>query len=216
MLNQYVLQVQRLLHDLNAQFWSTTELTDYVNEARYRVAQDTKCLRQLVTGLTLTAQTDSYSPQALISTVYPTLGPQLVDVMGITLYWGTQRIKLLYIPFTRFDAWYRQFQNYYMRPTAFTRMGANLVWFGPNPDQAYVTDWDVAVIPNALVTDSTPEQIPVPFQEPVQYYAAYKAKWKEQAQGEAQLFLQQYTATLKWCARGFMTRIIPNPYRIGS
>lgn len=210
-LNFYITQVQRLLHDLNAQYWPVPELVDYVNEARYRVAQDTKCLRQLVTGISLTAQQDSYTPQTLLGAV----GPQLVDVMGVTLYWGTQRIKLLYMPFTRFDAYYRQFQTYFMRPVAFTRMGATLIWFGPNPDQAYVTDWDVAVIPNPLVTDATAEQIPVPFQEPVQYYAAYKAKWKEQAQGEAAIFLQQYTATLKWCARGFMTRVIPNPYRVG-
>lgn len=216
MLNTYVTQVQRLLHDLNAQYWPVPEIVDYVNEARGRIAQDTKCLRTLVTGVTLTAQTDSYNPQALLSTVIPTIGAQLVDVMGVTLYWGTQRIKLLYLPFTRFDAFYRRYQTYYMRPTAFTRMGATLIWFGPNPDQNYVTDWDVAVIPNALVTDATVEQIPVPFQEPIKYYAASLAKWKEQAQGEAQLFEQQYAAILKRCAVSFMQRVVPNPYRIGA
>jgi hypothetical protein len=211
-LTQYTTQVQRLLHDLTFQYWSQPELSDYINEARNRVAQDTKCLRQLVAGLTLTAQTEFYVPQTFIPAP---LGAQLVDVMGITIYWGTQRIKLGYLSYTRFDAWYRQYQNYYQRPQCYTRMGANTVWLGPNPDQNYVTDWDIAVIPNALVSDSTPEQIPVPFQEPVQYYAAYKAKWKEQAQGEAQIFLTQYNQMLRWCARGFMTRIEPNPYRIG-
>jgi hypothetical protein len=212
-LSAYTAQVQNLLSDSTFAYWSQPQLTSYINEARNRVAQDTKCLRQLATGINLTAQTEVYTPQTLLGS---TIGPSLVDVMGITLYWGTQRIKLLYMPFTKFDAWYRRYQTYYMRPSAFTRMGANQVWFGPNPDQAYVTDWDVAIIPQPLVTDATVEQIPVPFQEPVQYYAAFKAKWKEQAQGEAQIFLQQYTATLKWCARGFMTRVIPNPYRIGA
>jgi hypothetical protein len=209
----YTSQVQNLLSDSTFAYWSQPQLTSYINEARNRVAQDTKCLRQLVTGISLTAQTEVYTPQTLLGA---TIGPSLVDVMGITLYWGTQRIKLLYMPFTKFDAWYRRYQTYYMRPSAFTRQGANQIWFGPNPDQAYVTDWDVAIIPQPLVTDATVEQIPVPFQEPVQYYAAFKAKWKEQAQGEAQIFLQQYTATLRWCARGFMTRVIPNPYRVGA
>jgi hypothetical protein len=215
-LNAYLTQVQRLLHDLTYQYWSQSELGDYINEARNRVAQDTKCLRQLATnaalGLTLTAQVESYTPQTFLPSP---LGSQLVAVMGITIYWGTERIKLRYLPFTRFDAMTRSYQSYYQRPVFFSRMGANIIWIGPNPDQNYPCDWDIAVIPNALVTDATVEQIPVPFQEPVQYYAAYKAKWKEQAQGEAQLFLQQYNATLTRCARGFMQFIQPDPYRIG-
>jgi hypothetical protein len=215
-LASYLTQLQRLLHDPNNQYWSQSELTDYINEARYRVAQDTKCLRQLATnaalGLTLTAQTEYYTPQTFLPAP---LGAQLVAVMGITIYWGTERIKLRYVPFTRFDAIYRSYQVYYQRPVAFTRMGATLIWIGPNPDQNYPCDWDIAVIPNALATDATVEQIPVPFQEPIQYYAAYKAKWKEQAQGEAQLFLQQYNAVLRWCARGFMQFVQPDPYRIG-
>jgi hypothetical protein len=215
-LASYLTQIERLLHDPTNQYWSISELTDYCNEARNRVAQDTKCLRQLATnalyGLTLTAQTESYTPQTFLPAP---LGGQLVAVMGITIYWGTERIKLRYLPFTRFDALYRSYQLYYQRPVAFTRMGTNIIWVGPNPDQNYATDWDIAVIPNALATDATVEQIPVPFQEPVQYYAAYKAKWKEQAQGEAQLFLQQYNATLARCARGYMQFVQPDPYRIG-
>ena len=208
-LTTYTTQVQRLLHDPNGQYWPTPELTDYINEARNRVAQDTKCLRVLATSILLTTNVDFYVPQTVLG-VY---GPVVVDVMGITVYWGTERVKLRYMPYTKFDAWYRRYQSYYGRPEAFSRMGAGLVWLGPNPDQAYVTDWDISIIPNALVSDATVEQIPVPFQEPIQYWAAAKAKWKEQAQGEATLFQQQYKQMVSWCARAFMTRVIPNPYR---
>lgn len=48
-LNAYVTQVQRLLHDSNAQFWSVSELTDYINEARIRLVRDTGCYRRLQT-----------------------------------------------------------------------------------------------------------------------------------------------------------------------
>jgi len=211
MLTFYTTQVQRLLHDLTFQFWKQPELTDYINEARNRVAQDTKCLRQLVTNISLTAQTEMYTPQTLLGS----LGPQLVEVCGITVYWSaTERTNMAYMPWRRFNAHYRRYVPFYQRPETFSRMGANLVWLGPNPDQSYNSDWDVAVTPNALVSDTTVEQIPVPFQEPIQYYAAYKAKWKEQAQGEAALLLAQYTAVLKWCARAFMQTTVPNPYRI--
>jgi len=210
-LTTYTTQVQRLLHDTSGNYWPVTELTDYINEARNRVAQDSKCLRQLVTNLSLTAQQEQYVPQTFIGA----LGPQLVDVMGITLYWGNQRVKLNRYAYTTFDAMFRPYSNYYQRPVAFCRMGATLVWLGPNPDQSYVTDWDVAVVPNALVSDATVEQIPVPFQEPVQYYAAFKAKWKEQAQGEAAIFMQQYKSMLQMCYRGFATFAFTNPYAIG-
>jgi hypothetical protein len=48
-LNAYVTQVQRLLHDASAQFWSVSELTDYINEARKRVVRDTGGNRVLQT-----------------------------------------------------------------------------------------------------------------------------------------------------------------------
>lgn len=210
MLNAYLTQVRRLLHDTSGQFWPDSELTDYVNESRNQVAKDTRCLRQLVTGLALTAQQESYVPQTFLP-----IGSQYVDAIGITLYWGTQRIKLNYWGYTRFDAAYRPYVQYFQRPVAFTKLGANLIVFGPNPDQAYVTDWDVAIIPPPLVNDSTPETIPVPFQDPVQYFAAYKAKFKEQAMGEAQIFLKQYSLILNWQARAFNMWRVNNPYKIG-
>ena len=46
-LSSYITEVQRLLHDANSVFWSTAELTDYINDARERVARDTGCLRTL-------------------------------------------------------------------------------------------------------------------------------------------------------------------------
>jgi hypothetical protein len=207
----YQTQVSRLLHDPNFQYFSQTVLTDYINEARNRIAQDTKALRQLVTGLTLVQGQEIYSPQSFLSSV----ATQVVDVMGISIYWGTSRIKLGYLPFTSLDAYYRRWQVFQSRPVAYSKVGANTIFIDPPPDQAYVSDWDVAVIPNALVSDSTPEQLPVPFQESVQYYAAYKAKYQEQALGESKIFLAAYVQNLAWCARSFNQRTIPNPYRVG-
>lgn len=46
-LSGYITEVRRLLHDANGNFYSDSELTDYVNAARERVARDTGCLRTL-------------------------------------------------------------------------------------------------------------------------------------------------------------------------
>lgn len=46
-LSGYITEVRRLLHDANGNFYSDTELTDYVNAGRERVARDTGCLRKL-------------------------------------------------------------------------------------------------------------------------------------------------------------------------
>lgn len=205
----YQTQVQRLLHDTSGNFWPLPELTDYINEARNRVAQDTKCLRQLVTSITLPNAQETYNPQVLIPAP---LGALVIDVMAITIYWGNTRRKLFYNAFTEFDAQYRYWQQLQSIPEAYTRMSPTLVFIGPIPDQNYISDWEVAVNPTALTTDSMADQLPLPFTEAVQYYACYKAKFKEQAMGEAEMFLKQYSRNLSWLCRSWMTRIVPSAY----
>ena len=46
-LQGYITEVRRLLHDANANFYSDSQLTDYINSARQRVVRDTGCLRKL-------------------------------------------------------------------------------------------------------------------------------------------------------------------------
>ena len=53
-LSSYLTDVQRLLHDANNNFYTQTQLTDYINEARNRVVRDTGCLRTVVVAKTPT------------------------------------------------------------------------------------------------------------------------------------------------------------------
>jgi len=46
-LSSYITEVRRLLHDANGNFYTDTQLTDYINEARARVVRDTGCLRTI-------------------------------------------------------------------------------------------------------------------------------------------------------------------------
>ena len=48
-LSQYITEVRRLLHDANGNFYTNSQLTDYINAARARVVRDTGCLRSIQT-----------------------------------------------------------------------------------------------------------------------------------------------------------------------
>ena len=51
-LTDYLTQVENLLHDTSNVFWTTQQLTNYINEARERTVRDTGCLRTLQTTST--------------------------------------------------------------------------------------------------------------------------------------------------------------------
>ena len=205
-LGDYITDTRRLLHDATGQYWSDAELTDYINQGRNRVAQDTKCLRKLATGVTLTANVENYPVSALPN------GSRVVDIMGVSVYWGNTRIKLQYKPWTQFDAEFRYWQNMQSRPIAYSRLGSLEVYVGPKPDQNYQSDWDIAYTPVALVSNNTVEEIPDLFTSPVKFFAAYLAKFKEQSYGESEMFRQRYTENVMQIARAYMTRVVPDPY----
>ena len=48
-LQSYITEVRRLLHDANANFYTNSQLTDYINGARARIVRDTGCLRSMQT-----------------------------------------------------------------------------------------------------------------------------------------------------------------------
>ena len=47
-LNSYITDVRYLLHDANANFYSDSQLTGYINSARERVVRDTGALREII------------------------------------------------------------------------------------------------------------------------------------------------------------------------
>jgi len=274
-LSSYITEVQRLLHDANAVFWSTSELTDYINEARERVVRDTGCLRTLqvtstpisntgvvainwANGLTVTAgqfifsnvfiyqvitggvlatnappypsgnnafppstpftngtATLQYSgPAEIISLAALPNGIQTLDVMNVTLYWGNSRIPLRYLPWTQFNAQLRYWQNYVGRPICFSTYGQGQLYIAPVPDQSYSIEVDTVILPNplTLTNPSVVDNIVDPYTTPVAFYAAYKAKYKEQSYGEAEIYKQEYAKHVQAVLNSVYTRRIPDPY----
>jgi len=273
-LSSYITEVQRLLHDANSVFWSTSELTDYINDARERVARDTGCLRTLQvtatpisnTGVAATAWAESTpvtAGQFLLSNIfiyevtttgttgttappYPASGytfppstaftdgtAQLtysgpaeiipfatlssgttLDILNVNIYWGNSRIPLRYLPWSNFNAQLRYWQNYVGRPICFSVYGQQQIYIGPVPDQAYVVEIDSTILPTplSLATSNAVDPIQDPYTTPVAFYAAYKAKYKEQSYGEAELYKQEYTKHVQAVLNSVYTRRIPDPY----
>jgi len=274
-LSSYLTEVQRLLHDANAVFWSTSELTDYINEARERVVRDTGCLRTLQitstplsntgvvaipwsNGLTVTAgqfifsnifiyqvitggvlNTDA-APYPTGSATFPPSGTftngtailqyssnceiislaalpngiQTLDVLNVTLYWGNSRIPLRYLPWSNFNAQLRYWQNYVGRPICFSTYGQGQLYIAPVPDQSYAIEVDTVILPTALSLNNPTQvdSIVDPYSTPVAFYAAYKAKYKEQSYGEAEIYKQEYAKHVQAVLNSTYTRRIPDPY----
>jgi len=208
-LQTYITQCRRLLHDANANFWSDTELTDYINAARSRLVRDTGCLRTIQTVNTVTNQ-EVYLFSALPS------GIQTMDILNINLYWGNTRIPLRYLPWTQFNAELRFWQNYYGRPIAFSVYGQQSFYLSPIPDQVYQMELDTIILPTDLVNTTDVDAIISPWTDPVAYYACHQAKFKEQSYGEAEIFLNQYKAKAMSVINTSFTRRMPDPYGSGS
>jgi hypothetical protein len=281
-LSGYITEVRRLLHDANGNFYTDTELTDYINDARERLVRDTGCLRivqisqtplkvrstDTISGATPTnptawaastaltlnsfvfsnifiyqvtqagttgteppaypASNSNYPPttQFLNGTVgltyvgnceniyYASLpqGLQTLDVLNINLYWGNTRVPMRYMPWTQFNAELRFWQNYIGRPISFTVYGQSQIFISPVPDQIYQLEIDTTVLPSPLVAGTDQDTINSPYTSPVAFYAAYKAKYKEQSFGEAEIFKQEYIKQAQAVLNSVFTRRIPDPY----
>lgn len=140
------------------------------------------------------------------------LNPLTIDILNCTVIWGTQRIVLDYMSWSEFNARMRVWQQILSRPAVWSNYGQNSFFLGPIPDQFYTAEIDSVVLPAVLVNLSDVDFINQPYSFPVAFYAAYKAKIKEQSYGESEDFLKQYQNRVKDALRASYTRRIPNSY----
>jgi len=204
-LGGYITECRRLLHDANANFYSDSELTDYINNARQRLVRDTGCLRTYQTSATVTNK-EVYQFSSLPNAAYT------MDILNINIIWGNSRIPLRYMAWSDFNAQLRYWQNYSGRPIAFSMYGPTSFYLGPYPDQVYVMELDTVIMPTPLVTSVDVDEIPDPWTAPVAFYACYKAKFKEQSYGESEIFKQEYVRQAQSVLATTYTRRLPTPY----
>jgi hypothetical protein len=203
------LQVRRLLHDANSQFYTDADLNDYVNEARLNVCRDTGCFRQLI-PVTFTANQEVY-PFSLLNA-----SGQAIDIWGISVIFGQTRYKLLKKSFTELDAQIRPYTAYVGMPVAFAMYGENSWFLAPNPDQDYAAEVDAVMYPGDLTDDSTLDTIPLTFQSAVKWSAASLAKEYSEDQAESDRFRARYGLELKTLRASTALRVIHNAYQVGA
>jgi len=208
-LSDYITETRRLLHDVNGNFWTDSELTDYINDARGHTVQDSGC-RRILQNYTLTVGDETIDYLNLPQ------GNNTIDILNINLYWGDSRWPMYYMAWTDFNAQLRFWQNYNGRPIGFSIYGAKTIYIGPKPDQVYEIELDTVVLPSPLVTGSQSDtDIQSPFYEAVAYYAAHKAKYQEQSYGESEIFKQEYTKQILGALNSTFTRRLPSVYQSG-
>lgn len=135
-----------------------------------------------------------------------------IDILNITVIWNNQRIACQYRAWTDFNAAMRIWIANLSRPLIWSNYGQNTFYLGPIPDQYYSAEMDTVVLPTALVNLTDVDSINQPYSFPVAFYAAYKAKLKEQSYNESANFLAQYKQRVLDALRSSYTRRVPNPY----
>lgn len=205
-LSDYITETRRLLHDATGNFYTDEQLTDYINDARQRLVRDTGCLRKYqTTTANLNQEVYDYS-------VDLPEGDRTLDIVNINLIWGNTRIPMRQMSWTQFNAELRFWQNYVGRPIAFAPYSQKSFYIAPVPDQEYGMELDTIVMPIELTTGSQVDEIAEPYNTPIAFYAAYKAKYYEQSYGEAEIFKQEYTKQAQAVLTSVFTRRMPNPY----
>lgn len=208
-LSVYITRLRELLHDANGTQWSDDELTNHINRGREQLALDSGCLRSLQT-VSLSSGTETYTLSSVTS-----LGARAFDVLNIIVLWGNQRVPLLWMPWTEFQANMRVWVNFQNMPAVWSNYGLPLgdVYIGPVPNDTYTSYWDIVHLPTNLVDDSTVDQLGLSyFSDTSIYWAAYEAKHKQQSYGEAQIYKQEYDNRLQRTVGQMFTRRMPNPY----
>lgn len=179
----------------------------------------------VVTGITIT-NPGSYYQTSPTATITDASGPgtgaialagainvQTIDILNVSPLYTTTRYALMWAEFSQFTAKWRYWTNWQQLPGIFSVYGQQALYIAPLPDQVYPAELDTVIYPNDLVDCTVGvEQIALQYQDPIQYYACYILKLKEQSFGEASYFLDLYKQRVVACMVASATRRVPDPY----
>lgn len=118
------------------------------------------------------------------------------DVLAVSPTWGNQRYMLEWRAFRTFSALMRQYTSatYQRQPVMWAIYGYAALFIGPPPDQSYPVEFDTITLPAPFAVGdyTTVDAIPPVAQDPIQYYAAGRAKFNNQSYGEAETLFGFY------------------------
>jgi hypothetical protein len=136
------------------------------------------------------------------------------DVLDVHVYWGNERYRLNWRPWSVFSMQMRAWVGLQQRPIMWAVYGDNRFYVGPLPDQAYQVDLDTVILP-ADISGVTVDPISPAYQDPIKFYAAHLAKINQQMYGEAATFKKLYFDNLADKSSAYVRRV-PNPYDRGG
>ena len=200
-LSQYITDAQRLLHDATFRFWSQTELTDYANKARRKVAAETGCTRQLILAVPVIQNVNTFSNLTLLA------NRRVIGILDIYLFYSsTTRYALRYFPYSQYARMGGVVYSYQGTPVIWSQIGGTS-FINPIPSQGYTADFDCSIEPLDLVNlTDIDNEVQSPFSECVKFYMCYLAKLKDQRRQEANDFMGDYIVERNSVASSTMIR----------
>jgi hypothetical protein len=179
-----------------------------------------------ISGLTITANGSGYTSSPAVTFTggggtAATASASIMlalDILSISVNWGNSWITLGYTYFTEFQAKARFYRSISGQPALWSKGppagtgGGDYFYIFQIPSGSFQADIDAVVLPNALVDDTTVEQLQYPYTDLVQYYAAYLAKYKQQQFDDSARFLTIYDELMRRGTAARYQRRIPSPY----
>ena len=207
-LSSYLTKLRRILHDAQDVYWSVAAKTAYINQGMQQRDRDSGMLR--ARGfVNLTQGTSEY----LLTLVHS----QTIDVLGIGVYQGNQRLQLSQVAYTDLALTYQSILSYTQWPVAYAKYGHSSLIFAPSPNQNYLSEWDCLLVSNELVNSTDQDPLPYPWTDPVPYMAAHFANLELGKMEEADRFLKIYQERLNGVMAGARGMQVTAPYfSIGS
>lgn len=145
----------------------------------------------------------------------------VLDILNISVIWGSERLTLSWLEFTRFQAFCRAFVGYFSNPGIFSLyQSQNIFYLYPIPSQQYTMELDVIQQSYPLVNPADIDyQIYAPYDDAVQFYAAFLALSSLQDERSKMWYDGQgngiYETRIKQFPAQTFSRRIFNPYASG-
>jgi hypothetical protein len=223
MLAIYIDEVQNLLNDQGAQFFTVPNLTRYINKARRRIAYASGCLRVMPQGLRTHPMQEVYPFNDWTSACQAEL-PGIASVLScrsvaIAIGQGGWKPMWRRVPFSDFQARFRIYNGTFYgtisEPGWYSQYGegpAGRLYLAPIPGMESPLEVDLHCIPEDLKTDDDDEIIPYPWVDAVSYWAATLCLMQQQRAQDAQAMTQLFNSDLPMCAAVVCPQMIQNPY----
>lgn len=119
---------------------------------------------------------EKYNWSDIDTSMFPGVG-SVFYIVSIGVIYANWRYVPQYASFTKYQAKIRTYTtaSYQYVPAIFTQYGRGVngsFYMYPPPSQTYPTEYDCLCLPIDLVDDTTPEALPMPWQDAVKFYAA--------------------------------------------